>query len=109
MRRVDADNLLGFAYHPNEGTGLGAVSVQYIRLEARNQIGEAHPDPKIRGVRLAVDRQTPNAELEARCDLSKRRVGAFTAGEAIGDNADVVARIDLAVGEIENVTKNSAD
>ena len=50
-----------------------------------------------------------NAELEARRDLRQRRLGALAAGEAVGDDADVMAAVDLAVGEIEDVAENAAD
>jgi len=47
-----------------------------------------------------------DAELEPRRDLVKRRLGAFAAGEAIGDNADMVAAVGLAVGKIEDVPED---
>ena len=50
-----------------------------------------------------------NAELEARRDLRQRRFGALTAGETVGDDADVVAAVGLAVGEIQDMTEDSAD
>lgn len=85
------------------------MSVQHVRLEAGDLIHEAQPHQKIRRMRLAVDRDAPNAELQSGRDLGQRRVGALAAGQAIGDDADMVARIDLPVGEIENMTKNSAN
>ena len=50
-----------------------------------------------------------DAELEARGDFRQRLLGAFAPGEAVGDDADMVAAIGLAVGDIEDVTKNAAD
>lgn len=50
-----------------------------------------------------------NAELEARGDFRQRLLGAFAAGEAVGDDADVMAAIGLAVGEIEDMAENAAD
>jgi hypothetical protein len=50
-----------------------------------------------------------NAKLETGRDLRQRRLGAFAAGEAVGDNADLVATVCLSVGEIQDVTDDSAD
>ena len=50
-----------------------------------------------------------NAELEARGDFRQRLLGAFAAGEAVGDDADVMAAVGLAVGEIEDMTEDAAD
>ena len=49
-----------------------------------------------------------NAELEARGDFRECLLGAFAAGQAVGDDADVMAAIGLTVGEIENMTKDAA-
>ena len=50
-----------------------------------------------------------NAELEARGDFRQRLLGAFAAGEAVGDDADMMAAVGLAVGEIEDMAENAAD
>ena len=50
-----------------------------------------------------------NAELETRRDFRQRLLGAFAAGEAVGDDADMVAAIGLAVGEIEDMAEDAAD
>ena len=50
-----------------------------------------------------------NAELQSRRDLRQCGLGAFTAGEAVGDDADVVAAVGLSVGEIEDMAEDSAD
>ena len=60
-------------------------------------------------MRLAANGEAMDAEFEARRDLRQRRLGAFAAGEAVGDDADVMAAIGLAVGEVEDVTEDSAD
>ena len=49
-----------------------------------------------------------HAELHPRRDLRQGRVGAFAASEAVGDDADLMAALGLAVGDVENVTKDSA-
>ena len=48
-----------------------------------------------------------DAKLEAWRDFLKRRLGAFATGKAVGDDADVVAAIGLAVGEVQYVTEDS--
>ena len=50
-----------------------------------------------------------NAELEARGDFRQRLLGAFAPGKAVGDDADVMAAIGLAVGEIEDMAENATD
>ena len=35
--------------------------------------------------------------------------GALATGQAVGDDADVVAAVDLAVGEVDDVTEDSTD
>ena len=42
-------------------------------------------------------------------DFRQRLLGAFAAGEAVGDDADVMAAVGLAVGEIEDMAENAAD
>jgi hypothetical protein len=49
-----------------------------------------------------------NAELEARGYFRQRLFGALAAREAVGDDADVMAFIGLAVGEIQDMAKNAA-
>ncbi len=49
-----------------------------------------------------------HAEREARRDLGKRRVGALAAGQAVGDDPDLMAAVGLAVGEIDDVAENAA-
>ena len=93
----------------HEGAGLGAVAVQHVRLQLPDQALEAGPDQKVGRQRLAADRDAVHAELEARRDLRQRLLGAFAAGEAVGDDADMMAAIGLAVGEIEDVAENAAD
>ncbi len=50
-----------------------------------------------------------NAKLEARRDFGQRSLGAFSARQAIGENADVMAAISLSVGEVEDMAEDSAD
>ena len=49
-----------------------------------------------------------NAELEARGDFGERLIGAFAAGQAVGDDADVMTAVGLAVGQIQDMTKDPA-
>src|SRR5206468_2689520 len=44
-----------------------------------------------------------------RRDRRQRRLGALAAGHAVGDDADMVAAVRLAVGEVEDVAENAAD
>ena len=59
--------------------------------------------------RLAANRRAVNAELEPGGDFRQRLLGAIAAGQAVGDDADMVAAFGLAVGEIEDVAKDAAD
>jgi hypothetical protein len=60
-------------------------------------------------MRFAVNGETSNAQLEARCNLGQRRLGAFAAGEAVGDDADVVTALGLSIGEIQDVAEDSTN
>ena len=61
------------------------------------------------GRRFAADREPVHAELQPRRELGQRLVGALAAGEAVGEDADMMAAIDLAVGEVEDVAEDAAD
>src|SRR5882724_4700550 len=50
-----------------------------------------------------------NSELEARPNLRQRLLGALTASQGIRDDPDMMAAVDLAVGEIQDVAEDSAD
>jgi uncharacterized protein YjbJ (UPF0337 family) len=50
-----------------------------------------------------------NAELEPGRDPGQRRLSPFAAGKAVGDNPDIVAAVGLTVGEVQDVTEDSAD
>ena len=39
----------------------------------------------------------------------QRLIGAFAAGEAVGNDADLMAAVGLAVGEIQDVPEDAAD
>src|SRR6185312_14146709 len=109
MRRVDADGLAHARPQADDGASLGAVAVQHIRLQSGDQAAKAHPHRKVGRPRLAVTGDAVYAKREARGDLCKRLVGALAAGEAVGNDADLVAAVGLAVGEIDDVTENAAD
>ncbi len=109
MRGVDADGVVGAPPHADEGAGLGAVAVHHVGLERGDQAPHAKPHQDIVGRWLAADRYSVHAELQPRCELGKRLVGAFAAGQAVGENADMMAAIDLAVGDVEDVAENAAD
>ena len=50
-----------------------------------------------------------HAKLEAWRDFRERRLGAFATGQAVGDDADLVAAIGLTIGEVQDVTEDSPD
>ena len=109
MRRVDANPALRTPSQSHEGAGLGAVAMQHVRLEFSDQEHEACPDQKVRRMGLAVNRDAADAELEAGGDLLQRRLGAFAAGQAVGDDADMVTALCLSIGEIEDMPEDAAD
>src|SRR5882672_3993678 len=106
---VDPNGARRAALQTNEGAGLGAVTVQHVGLQTPDQPHEVRPYQRIGRKQLAADSEPMDAELEPRRNLVKRRLGAFAAGEAIGDYADMVAAVGLAVGKIEDVPEDSAD
>ena len=85
------------------------MTVEDIRLQSPDQAYEMQPGRDIRWTRLAVNSKTINAQLEPRCDLLERSLGAFATGQAIGDQAHMVPAIGLAVDEIQDVAEDSAD
>ena len=60
-------------------------------------------------MRLAVDGDPVHAKFQARRDFGQRRRGAFAAGQAVGDQADMVAAVGLAVGDVEDMAKDAAN
>jgi len=109
MRRIDSNGVFGAVFQADEGAGLGAMSVQDVRLQPPDQAHDMRPYQHIGGKRFAAYGDTMNTKREARRDRRQRGLGAFTAGQAVGDNADLVALIGLPVGKIEDVAKDSAD
>ena len=85
------------------------MAMQHVRLQPLDQAHEPRPYQKVRGRRLAMNWQAMHAELQARGDLGQCGLGAFAAGEAVGDQADMVAAVGLSVGEVEDVADDSAD
>jgi hypothetical protein len=58
---------------------------------------------------LAVNGQTSKAQLEAGRNLGQGCLGPLAAGEAVGDDADMVAALGLSIGEIQDVAEDSPD
>jgi hypothetical protein len=83
--------------------------MQNIRPQSPDQAHKARPCQDVGRARIAAYSETLNAKLETGSDLRQRRVGAFAAGEAVRDNADMMAAVSLSVGEIQDVTDDSAD
>ena len=92
-----------------EGAGLGAVAMQDVRLQFADHAPETRPHQEVGRERLAANGDAVNAKLEARGDFGERLLGAFAAGEAVGDDADVMAAFGLAVGQIEDMAKDPAN
>ena len=109
MGRVDPDPVAGSGPQTHEGAGLGAVAVQHVRLQFADHALEPGPHQKITRQRLTANGCAMNAELELGSDFRQRLLGAFAAGQAVGDDADVMAAVGLAVGEIEDMAENAAD
>src|SRR6187551_172141 len=109
MRGVDPDPVAGSGFETHVGAGLGAVTMQHVRLQLADHALEAGPHQKIARQRLTANGGAMNAELELGSDFRQRLFGAFTAGEAVGDDADVMTAVGLAVGEIEDMAENAAD
>jgi len=109
MRRVDANRVFRASLQANESGGFGPVSMEDVRLQLPGQAHKAQPCQNVRGRWSAADGEAMDAKLETRRDFLERRLGAFATGQAVGDDADVVAAIGLAVGEVQDVTENSTD
>ncbi len=67
------------------------------------------PYQNVRGEGFAANGETMNAKREPGRDRRQRGLGALAAGQAVGDNADVVATVDLPIGEVQDVTEDTAD
>jgi hypothetical protein len=67
------------------------------------------PHQNVRGKRFTPNGEAMNAKLEPGRDLRQCCFSAFTSGKTVGDDADVVAAVGLAIGEVEDVTEDSAD
>jgi hypothetical protein len=83
--------------------------MQDVRLQPPDQLHETRPHPNVAGKRLAANGKTMNAKRETGCDLRQCGLGALAAGQAVGDQADVVATVNLPVGKVQDVTEDSAD
>ncbi len=60
-------------------------------------------------MRFPTDRHSLNTKLQARGNFGQRGLSAFSARQAVSDDADMVPPIDLSIRKIENVSKDSAD
>ena len=50
-----------------------------------------------------------HAKLQPRRKFGQRLVRALATGEAVGENPDVMAAINLAIGEVEDMTEDAAN
>ena len=85
------------------------MPVQNVRLETADQRGELRPDQGVGGVRLAADRDAVHPECEPRFQFGERSISTFAAGEAVGEDADLMTAFDLSLCKIEDVAKDAAD
>src|SRR5690242_12816409 len=85
------------------------MTMQNIGLEAARQLLELSPGHDVERGGFASDSKTMHAELHPRCDVGQRLVGALASGQAVGDDPDLMTALGLAIGEIEDVTKNAAN
>ena len=109
MRSVDADGVLRAATQAEECAGLGPMAVQNVRIETADRAHELRPGHKVERTGFPSDCNTIDAELHARCNLGQCLIGTFAAGQAVGDDPDMVAALGLTIGEVEDVPNDSAD
>ncbi len=109
MRRIDTNDVWRASPQPNEGAGLGPVSVQHIGIELADQACELRPYPDIGGTGVAADGDAMRAQFEPRRDLLQRGRCTFAAGQAVGKDTDMMAAVGLSIGKVEDMAKNSAD
>src|SRR5262249_14447488 len=95
--------------HAEVSAGLGTMTMQNVRLEAARQPPELSPGHDVERGGFASDPKAMHAKLHALCDLGQRLIGALASGQAVGDDPDLMPAVGLAVGEIEDVTKNAAN
>src|SRR5665213_1767027 len=109
MRRVDANGFLRTGLQANESAGFGAVSMQDVRLQPADQPHETGPHQDVGGKRFTANGEAMNAKFEPGRDRGQRRFSPFAAGKAVGDEADMVAAVGLAVGQVQDMTEDSAN
>src|SRR5436190_1794057 len=102
MRRINVNGAFRMGFYAEKDAPLRAMTVQHIRFQRPDQAHEMHPCQDMRGRWMARDGETMNPEFEARADVFERRVGAFPAG-----NANLMAAIGLAIGNVQDVAERS--
>ena len=108
MGRVGPDGA-GARRQPRIGAAFGAVAVQHVGLERGDQAAQAQPDQKIFRRGFPADRHPMHAELQPWRKFGQRLVRTLATREAIGENPDVMAAINLAIGEVEDVPEDASD
>jgi hypothetical protein len=83
--------------------------MQDVRLQPPDQLHETRPHQNVAGKGFAANGKAMNAKREAGRDFLERGLAALAAGQAVGDQADVVATVNLPVGKVQDVTEDSAD
>src|SRR5260370_27715738 len=107
MGRIAASRVFRPRLRATEAGAFGAVSMQDVRPQPPDQAHETQPYQNVRGKWFAADGETMDAKLEAWRDFLKRRLGALATGQAVGDDADVLAAIGLARGDGQAGTQAS--
>ena len=109
VRRVDANRAFRASLQANESGGFDPVSMENVRLQPPGQVHEVQPYQNVCRRRSAADGEAVDAKLETWRDFLERRLGALATRQAVGDDADVVAATGVAVGEIQDVAKDSSE
>ena len=82
--------------------------MQDIWLYPPHEPHKTHPCQNVSRVWLAVNGETIDPEFEPRRYFVERCFSTLTAGQAIGDDADLIAPLGLPIGQIQYVAENSA-
>jgi hypothetical protein len=85
------------------------MAMQDIWLKTLRETLEFGPGHEIERGGFPPDSKTMDTKLHARRDLGQRLLGALASGQIVGDDPDLMAALGLAIGEVEDVTKNAAN
>ena len=109
MRCVDADRFGPMWQHADEGASLRAMTVQNVRIESAGDRMKMAKRQDIGRPGLPMNRDAMNTEGQARSDLCECRISPFAAGQAVCKDSHMMAKIGLAVREVDNMSEDAAD